>query len=68
MYQLHFKPATGCYCLRNGDKRTYWLPSISAVLKTDLTTPTSNIDSSELILLYEGPTIPTIDTHPELFI
>ena len=68
MYQLHFKPATNCYCLRNGDKRTRWIPSISAVLKAELILPTGDITFIELTLLYEGPTIPTIDTHPEFFI
>ena len=68
MYQLHFKPATNCYCLRNGDKRTHWLPFIFAVLKAELIMPTKDTGTSSCILLYEGPTIPTIDTHPELFI
>ena len=68
MYQLHFKPTTGRYCLRRGDVRTHWLSSASEALTAPLNSPTSNHISTERVLLYEGPTVPTIDTHPELFI
>lgn len=30
--------------------------------------PIGNLGTLNCILLYEGPTITTIDTHPELFI
>ena len=67
MYQL-YKPTADLYCLRSGNKRTRWLPTISATLKAPLNMPAGEIINFEQMLIYEGPTIPTITSHPEFFI
>lgn len=68
MYQLHFKPATGCYCLRRDEKRTHWLSSILQAISAHLFMPVGPNGPIGCILLYEGPTIPTQASNPELFL
>ena len=56
------------YCLRKDNLRTVWEIELPLTLTKPFTQVTHPNNFSDATLLYSGPTIPTIDTHPELFI
>ena len=70
MYYLYTDTAGNdtWYCLMKDNFRTVWDLELSITLTKPLTQVTHSSNFLDSILLYSGPTIPTIDTHPELFI
>lgn len=70
MYYLYIDqtPTETWYCLAKANTRTTWELALPLALSKPLDQLTEFHTFKGTALLYSGPTIPAIDTHPELFI